>query len=335
MVKQSHTLLTSLSILFSANVLAYDLNAEFFEGEELATLKQAETSKDPVVLMNAANLLIDDSMMQENVDRGYQYLQTAAEAGNQDAIITIADNFYDEEEYQQSLAWYHKAEASNDPYVLYSLGVMYFDGEGTPADMAKGNEYYLAAAKAGYSDAMYQLAFSYNDGLGIKQDYSQAAHWFEQSANLGDESAMYNLGVSYLKGEGVEKSCGKAMALFNEAIEQADHTLSSAKMGDIHSYDEYKKPCGFKTLDYKKSFEFYQQAALQGNAYSQYSVGYAYRNGTGTWSDFTKALAWFEIAEEYGYSDAASDIKEVKAQMSSSKIAEAEVLKETLLEEIW
>lgn len=335
MKKHCGTFFTSLSLLVSANVMAYDLSMEFFEGEELAAIKQAETSNDPDVLRLAAELLIGDSMMQENVDRGYQYLKTAAEAGSHQAAISLADYYYDEEEYQQSLAWYHKAEASNDPYVLYSLGVMYFDGEGTPADMAKGNEYYLAAAKAGYSDAMYQLAFSYNDGDGIKQDYTKAAYWFEQSANLGDESAMYNLGISYLNGEGVEKSCSKAMALFNEAIEQADHTLSLAKMGDINSYDEYKKPCGFKTLDFKKSFEYYQQAALQGDGYSQYSVGYAYRNGTGTWSDFTKALAWFEVAVEYGYSDAVKDVREVKSQMSASKIAEAEKLRDSLLDEIW
>ncbi|EGU36382.1 hypothetical protein VII00023_01845 [Vibrio ichthyoenteri ATCC 700023] len=335
MKKHSGTLLTSLSILVSANVMAYDLSMEVFEDDDLAIIQKAETSQDPTVLMDAASLLIDESMMQENVDRGYQYLKTVADSGNQEAIIAMADHYYDEEEYQQSLAWYHKAEAGKDPYVLYSLGVMYFDGEGTVADMVKGNEYYRAAAEAGYSDAMYQLAFSYNDGAGIGQDYSKAAYWFEQSANLGDESAMYNLGVSYLNGEGVTKSCVKAMELFNSAIEQADHTLSLAKMGDINSYDEYKKPCGFKTLDFKKSFAFYHKAAMQGHAYSQYSVGYAYRNGTGTWSDFAKALAWFEVAVEYGYSDAVEDVKEVKAQMSSSKIAEAEQLRDSLLDEIW
>ena len=335
MRKQSGTFLTSLSILLSANALAYDLSEEFFEGEELAIIKKAETSTDPETLMNAANLLIEDSMMQDNIDRGYEYIKTAAEAGDQSAIVTLADNFYSEENYQQALAWYHKAEAGNDPYVLYSIGVMYFDGEGTQANMAKGNDYYLAAAKAGYSDAMYQLAFSYNDGAGVEKDYTKAAYWFEQSANLGDESAMYNLAVSYLKGEGVPENCSKAMALFNQAIEQGEHALSYSKMGDIYSYPEYNKPCNFKMSDYKKAFEYYTEGAMQGDDYSQYSLGYAYRNGHGVFSDFVQALAWFEVAYEYGYSDAEKDIAEVKKQMSSNDIAEAETLKESLLEEIW
>ncbi|MGF1754909.1 sel1 repeat family protein, partial [Vibrio makurazakiensis] len=220
MIKQSCTFLTSLSLLLSANTFAYDLDMEAFEGEELALLKAAEKSSDNKLLMQAANLLIEDSMYEENIDRGYEYMNKLAQSGEEKAIITLADKYYYDEQYEKALAWYHKAEPSKDAYVLYSLAVMYFDGEGTPVDLKKGNDYYLASAEAGYSDAMYQLAFSYDEGKGIAQDFSKSAYWFEQAANLGDASAMYNLGISYLNGQGVEKSCPKAMQLFNNAIEE-------------------------------------------------------------------------------------------------------------------
>lgn len=335
MIKQRHILLTSLSLILPINALAYDLELEYFEQEEIALLKEAETSSDPELLMKAANLLIDYSEFQENVDRGYEYMTKLADAGEEKAMIILADKHYSNDEYEQALAWYHKAEQGKDPYVLYSLGVMYFDGEGVPADYKKANEYYLAAAQAGESDAMYQLAFSYNDGKGVEQDYAKAAHWFEKAADLGDASAMYNLGISYLNGEGVPESCPKAMQLFSKAIEEDEHTLSYAKMGDIYSLSEYKKPCGFKTSDYKKAFEYFTAGAMQGNAYSQFSVGYAYRNGHGTMSDFVKALAWFEIADEYGNSAAEKEITDVKQYMSKENIAASNQLKETLLEEIW
>ncbi|HAS62776.1 MAG TPA: sel1 repeat family protein [Vibrio sp.] len=335
MLKQSCTFLATLPVIFSVNAFAYDLSEEFFEGEELAIIQAAETSSDPVVLMSAANLLIEDSMFEENVEQGYEYMTQLALAGEQKAMVILADHYYGEEEYKQALAWYHKAERGNDPYVLYSLGVMYFDGEGTKVDLQKANQYYLAAAKGGDSDAMYQLAFSYNDGQGVEQDYKKAAYWFEQSANLGDVSAMYNLGVSYLKGEGVVANCSKARALFNSAIEQDEHALSYAKMGDIYSYSEYKKQCGFKTVDYKKALEYYTAGAMQGNAYSQYSVGYAYRNGQGTWSDFVQALAWFEVARENGNPNAEKEIIDVKQYMTADNIAEASKIRDSLLDEIW
>ncbi|MGF1754993.1 sel1 repeat family protein, partial [Vibrio makurazakiensis] len=113
------------------------------------------------------------------------------------------------------------------------------------------------------------------------------------------------------------------------------HTLSYAKMGDIYSYSEYNKPCNFKTTDTKKALEYYTNAAMQGNAYSQYAVGYAYRNGHGTLSDFVKALAWFEVAQEYGKPDADKEIVDVKQYMSTENIAAAAQLKDSLIEDIW
>ncbi|GAK84324.1 TPR repeat protein SEL1 subfamily [Vibrio ponticus] len=335
MIKQSCTFLTAMTVLLSANAIAYDLSEEFFEGDDLALLKAAETSNDPEILMQAANLLIEDSMYQENVDRGYQYITKLADKGDTKAMVVLADLHYGNEDYTKALAWYHKAEQGNDPYVLYSLGVMYFDGEGTAVDYQKANQYYLAAAKGGDADAMYQLAFSYNDGKGVAQDYTKAVYWFEQAASKGDVSAMYNLGVSYLKGEGVAQSCPKAMELFTKAIEDDEHARSYAKMGDIYSYTEYKKPCGFKTTDYKKALEYYTAGAMQGNVYSQYSVGYSYRNGHGTWSDFVQALAWFEVAQEYGDTEVAKDISDVKQYMSKEDIAAAKELRDSLLDEIW
>ena len=74
---------------------------------------------------------------------------------------------------------------------------------------------------------------------------------------------------------------------------------------------------------------------MQGNDNGQYSVGYAYRNGHGTWSEFFKALAWFEVAQEYGNSDAEKEIIDVKQYMSKENIAAAEKLKDSLIEDIW
>lgn len=328
-------LLISTSMVLSSNASAYDLSMEVFEDEQMAMLKSAETSSDPTLLMQAGELLINESMMQENADHGLSYLKKVGETGNLEAMLYVADYYYSDEQYGKSLAWYHKAEPSKDPYTLYSLGVMYFDGEGTEVDYKKGNQYYRAAAEAGYSDAMYQLGFSYNDGLGVKQDLKKALYWLEKSAELGDASGMYNTGVAYLNGEGVAIDCATAIKWFTQAIETDEHARSYAKMGDIYYYPKYKKSCGLKKTDYKKSLPYFTEAANLGDSYSQYMVGYSYRNGHGTWSDFTKALAWFEVAEEYGDPDAAKEIEDVKRYMSTEQIAEANTLKDKLLEEIW
>lgn len=324
-----------ISLLISTPVFSYDLSYEEYEPEDLSIVKQAEQSTSDDVLYQAATILIEESMMQENIDQGVKYLAQLAEKNHFDATLDLADYYYDyDENYEQALKYYHQIEGSQDPYVLYSLGVMYFDGEGTEQDYKKGNDYYRAAADLGYNDAIYQLAFSYNDGLGVKQDFAEAAKWFKKSADKGDASAMYNLGVAYLYGEGVGKDCAKAMELFNQAIETDEHTRSYRKLGDIYYYRDYKQECGFKKTDYKKSLAYFTKAAMQDDDYSQYMLGYSYRNGHGTYSNFVTSLAWYKIAEDNGY-DASSEIKDVLQYMSEDDIAKAEVLQEELLDKIY
>jgi len=335
MKKRSFALLSSAALLMSYQVHAYDLSWEDFEAEDMALITKATNSNDPEVLFQAGSFLIDNSIMQDGLDLGHEYIERAVKAGHDGAEAVKADMEYSEGNYKKALELFHKAEAGNDPYVLYSLGVMYFDGEGTDANVSKGNDYYLKAAKLGSDDAMYQLAFSYNDGVGVTQDYTKAAYWFEQAANKQNVSAMYNLGVSYLNGEGVETSCKKAMHWLEQAIEFDEHPRSFAKMGDIYYYPEYKQRCGFKTTDYAQAFAFFEKAAMLDNVYAQYMVGYAYRNGHGIPSDFVKALAWFEIADENGDEDAAKEIRDVKQYMSEEHIAKSEQYKESITDEIW
>ncbi|MDC5847866.1 sel1 repeat family protein [Vibrio europaeus] len=335
MNKSRCTILTCFSLLMSTQAFSYDLSWELFEGDGLALLKEAETSSDPDVLYKAANLLIDESVMQANIDRAHEYLEQALKSGHDGAETLKADLEYSDGNYEEALSWYHKAEGAQDPYVLYSLGVMYFDGEGTEQDVKKGNEYYLASAKLGDDDAMYQLAFSYNDGVGVEKDYAKAAYWFEQAAKQQNASAIYNLGIAYLNGEGVEMNCQKAIQHFEHAIELEDHTRSVAKLGDIYYYPKYKQRCGFKTTDYAKSFEYFQKAAMLDDIYAQYMVGYAYRNGHGVFSDFAKSLAWFEIAQENGDEDAEKEILNVKQYMSNDELAKAQQYKNEIIDEIW
>ncbi len=330
MTLKPNLLFACMALVLGPSVHAFDLSVEEFDSESLAVIKQAEATNDTAILNQAASILLYDSMMQENVEQGVVYLEKAARLGDEQSKVELADYYYGDEDYVNALKWYHQAETSQDPYVLYSLGVMYFDGEGTEIDYHKANQYYERAAKAGYADAMYQLAFSYNDGKGVEQDYHKAAYWFQKAADEGDESAMYNLGISYLNGEGVEKSCQKAIALFHQAIESNHHAFSYAKLGDIYSYSEYKQPCGLKTSDYKKALGYYKSAALEGDSYSQYQVGYAYRNGQGDRSDYVTALAWFQIAKEYGDEDADAAIKEITRRMSDEDIEKAAKLQQAI-----
>ena len=53
---------------------------------------------------------------------------------------------------------------------MFSLGVMYENGQGVPQSFAKAIELYEQAAAKGQMDAPYSLGRSYRHGLGVEQD---------------------------------------------------------------------------------------------------------------------------------------------------------------------
>jgi TPR repeat protein len=56
--------------------------------------------------------------------------------------------------------------------------------------------------------------------------------------------------------------------------------------------------------DYEKAAEWYQKAALQGDADAQYKLGVCYYYGHGTSQDHTKAVEWLQKAADQGQEDA-------------------------------
>ncbi|BAX55443.1 hypothetical protein PDPUS_2_00857 [Photobacterium damselae subsp. piscicida] len=63
-----------ITLFLSTPAFAYDLSYEEYTSEDLAVVKKAETSTDAEVIYNAANILMSESMMQENIEQGIKYL---------------------------------------------------------------------------------------------------------------------------------------------------------------------------------------------------------------------------------------------------------------------
>ncbi|ELA4930042.1 sel1 repeat family protein [Vibrio vulnificus] len=334
MTRRCTAWIAALPLLLTPVSYAYDLSIEDFDEEILAVLKKAEVTNDPALLFEASEILMYDSIMQENADQGLIYLKQSAQKGFAEAISALAEHYYGAEDYKAALPLYLQLAEKGDANALYSLGVMNFEGEGVEQDQKKANQYYLAAAEKGNAEAMFQLAFSYNDGLGVTQDFKVANHWFASAAELGHSLATYNLGVSYLDGEGVQTDCKKAITLFEHAIEQDGEVNAYAMMGKVYSDSRYMSRCGIKSADYKRAMEYFQQAAQWGDEYSQFMIGSFYFNGFGVERSYVKALAWYNIAYDYGYEEAERAIEDLKGKMSAKQLVQSseyqEAIEETL-----
>jgi len=82
--------------------------------------------------------------------------------------------------------------ANGDVKAQYSLGVLYYRGEGVPQDYAESARWYRKAAEQGYADAQYCLGFMYTNGYGVPKNLVEAYKWCTIAAEKGHAMATKN-----------------------------------------------------------------------------------------------------------------------------------------------
>jgi hypothetical protein len=82
-----------------------------------------------------------------------------------------------------------------DAKAQYSLGHMYYHGQGVPQNYAEAVSWYRKSADQGDAKGQYGLGYMYYHGQGVPQDRALANHWFHKAANQGYENAQRTLSV--------------------------------------------------------------------------------------------------------------------------------------------
>ena len=115
---------------------------------------------------------------------------------------------------QQScrLKWYRRSAEQGYALALYSLGVIYENGEGAKKDYKQAVQWYRQAAKQGYAIAQSALGVMYENGLGVLQDNALAHMWYNLSAANGNDLGGQNRNEVANKMTSEEIFTAKAMA---------------------------------------------------------------------------------------------------------------------------
>lgn len=127
-----------------------------------------------------------------------------------------------EQNYVKAREWYEKAAAQGHIEAKSCLGVLYYYGYGVTKDYDKARQYREIAATYNDSSAQNSLGVLYYYGHGVTQNYVKAREWFEKAAIQNYKNAQYVLGIIYHNGYGVEKNYTKAREWYEKAAAQ-DH----------------------------------------------------------------------------------------------------------------
>ena len=179
----------------------------------------------------------------------------------------------------------------------YSLGVMYYYGEGVEENLSSAFEWFQRAAEQGYADAQHSLGVMYYHGKGVEENLSSAFKWFQRAAEQDFPLAQHSLGVMYYDGEGVERNLSSAFEWFQRAAEQG-YADAQHSLGLMYYHGKGVEE------NLSSAFEWFQRAAEQDIPLAQHSLGLMYYHGKGVEENLSSAFEWFQRAAERGFAPA-------------------------------
>lgn len=113
----------------------------------------------------------------------------------------------------------------------YAIGMLYWMGQGVPADYLEASKWLHKAAELGHAGAQGKLGYLYTGGITVQKNYETAFEWFSKAARQGDIDGQYNLGIFYLNGWGTGKDTTMAAQYLAAASAQGDEDAEVALQG--------------------------------------------------------------------------------------------------------
>ena len=169
----------------------------------------------------------------------------------------------------------------------------------------KALEYFQKGAENEDCFCMSMIANYYQRGLGgLPHDGTEALKWYQKSAKAGLLSSYVDIGKIYLYGKGVPENPNKAIHNFKLAIRVTPEGLH--ELGKMY-YDGI----GVQK-DYKKAFEYFQDAANKGWFEAERQLVVMYARGDFVEQDEEKAIEVFTKSPNHPF-----EVKDAKAFLAS------------------
>lgn len=158
--------------------------------------------------------------------RAARYFAIASKSGDATAIgavdryRSLANASYVGGRYAEAIRYYQPLAEGGDTSVMYTLGLMHEQGQGTAPNAAEARRWFRRSANSGDPRGINELASMYATGDGVGRDDRRAAELWRQAAEAGNLSAMVNLAQMYERGLGVAQSTPQAIEWNERAAAQ-------------------------------------------------------------------------------------------------------------------
>jgi TPR repeat protein len=240
-----------------------------------------------------------------------KWYRSAADHGYRPAFAPLAV-LYEEgrgvpEDQAKAFELYQKAAAGGDVAAHYRLGRLLESGRGTTADPAAAAHYRIAA-EAGNADALLALADLYRTGRGLPEDGAQAAQWYRRALAQRDSLRTRYLLTLAQQGE-------RALPRL-ESDAAAGIVPAYVTLGDLYEGEAVDR-------DPAAAVRWWRMGAEHGDGEAAFKIAAAFEQGRGVPPDLVEALAWYGLAQRYGYPPAAAPFAALSGELPSVEVQEA------------
>ena len=178
----------------------------------------------------------------KNLEKAFTMLESAENAGHVGAKVLLSQFYADGIVVQQD-----KARAMELVLAAYNqgskdaasvLGIAYYFGDLVEQDLGKAFDFFLEAAENGDIDGMRHLGVFFDNGIYVETDLNEARFWFQKASDKGDATAMVFLGIMYGEGRGVKQNREEAFKLFTKAANAGD-SEAMVNLGLLYANGDY------------------------------------------------------------------------------------------------
>lgn len=197
----------------------------------------------------------------------FKWMLQSAEAGFDEAQFSVGTMYWFgdgiELDNKSAVLWLEKAAEQGHILAMSTLATHYESGS-EDRDSKKVFEWSLKAAQAGYEPFYVLIGDYYRDGIdGVKKDYKQAFFWYEKAAESGNKIGIYNLSYLYYCGFGVKRNYTKSFELLLMS-DTTQHYVQQA-LGEHYYYGRGVEKNIDKALVYFDKFIKFAEGDFNGN----------------------------------------------------------------------
>jgi TPR repeat protein len=245
-------------------------------------------------------------LLDRGADReGLRLIQHAADAGSSEGAHRLALV------YAQGLAGtprndsrafelFQKAAAAGHVRAQLNLGILYFRGQGVPADLIQARAWLEKAAASGDPQALYALGRTMSETMGqATADPVRAADLYRRAAEKGHVLAALRYGLALSEGTGIKRDPVAAQRWLIQAQESGMPEAALA-MGDMAARTPASRDKAANEKVVQSALSWYQVAANGGVPSAQFKLANAYFAGVGVPRDPAQALLWYGRAAQQG-----------------------------------